>query len=282
MVKKIGVLGAGTMGTGIAHVAAQSGFSVKVFDEIAPAKEKSLATIKKLSEKAVDKGKMTQAEQRDLFNRIIYVDSLNDLADCDLVIEAIIEVLDAKVAVFKQLDSLLGEKAIIASNTSSISITSLASSTKRPDRVAGMHFFNPVEMMKLVEIIRGFQTSDQTVAILKEVADKMGKTSIEVKRDAPGFVVNRLLLPQLREAIKILEEGVASVEDIDTAMKLGLNHPMGPFTLSDLTGIDIVYHVLEYFRSEMGDAYTPPLLLKQMVQAKRLGRKTGQGWYKYQ
>lgn len=280
-VKTIGVVGAGAMGTGIAHVAAQSGFIVKVFDEYTPAKKKSLATIEKLSASAVEKGKQTAAEREGMLARLSYIDSLQQLADCDLVIEAIIEVLETKIAIFKQLDELLPAEALIASNTSSMSITVLAAATARPDRVAGMHFFNPAQVMKLVEVIRGFHTSDDTVSVLKDVCRQMGKTSIEVKRDTPGFVVNRLLLPQLREAVKILEEGVASVEDIDTAMKLGLNHPMGPFTLSDLTGNDIVNFVLDYFKREMGEAYTPPLLLKQMVQAGRLGRKTGAGWYDY-
>lgn len=277
----IGVVGAGAMGTGIAQAAAQYGFRVKVFDEYPAAKDKSLATIKKLTASAVAKGKQTAEDREKLLSRLEYVAELGDLADCQLVIEAVIEVLEVKNALFKQLDALLEQDAIIASNTSSMSITTLAAATKRADKVAGMHFFNPAQVMKLVEIIRGFHTSDGTAQTLRALCGQLDKVSIEVKRDTPGFVVNRLLLPQLREAAKILEEGVASIEDIDTAMKLGLNHPMGPFTLSDLTGIDVVYYVLEYFRREMGDQYAPPLLLKQMVQAGYLGRKSGHGWYDY-
>lgn len=281
MVKKIGVVGAGAMGTGIAHVAAQSGFFVKIYDEYRPAKEKSLKTIVKLGLSAIEKGKASSAEHEAMLQRLHYADMLEELADCDVVIEAIVEVLDTKLAMFSKLDSLLKPQAIIASNTSSMSITGLAAATARPEKVAGIHFFNPAQVMKLVEVIRGLRTSDETVELLRSLATQMGKISIEVKRDTPGFVVNRLLLPQLREAAKILEEGIASVEDVDTAMKLGLNHPMGPFALSDLTGIDIVYHVLEYFRREMGDDYCPPLLIKQMVQAGFLGRKSGRGWYDY-
>lgn len=282
MIKTIGVIGAGSMGTGISNVAAQSGYQVKVFDDFPGAKEKSLATIKKLSASAVEKGKQTQDQREHMLSKLQYVDSLAEMADCQLVIEAIVEIPEAKTKIFKELDSLLAPEAIIASNTSSISITLLAAATKRPDRVAGMHFFNPAQVMKLVEVIRGLETSDETISILKEVTQQMGKTSVEVKKDSPGFIVNRLFVPQLREAIKIVEEGVASIEDIDTAMKLGLNHPMGPFTLQDFTGVDIVYHVLDYFKKEMGEAYAPPLLLKQMVTAGKVGKKAGKGWYKYE
>jgi len=282
MIKTIGVIGAGSMGTGISNVAAQSGYEVKVFDDFPGAKEKSLATIKKLSAAAVEKGKQTQEQRDHMLSKLHYVDSLAEMADCQLIIEAIVEIPEAKTKIFKELDSILAPEAIIASNTSSISITLLAAATKRADRVAGMHFFNPAQVMKLVEIIRGLETSDETISTLKEVVQQMGKTGIEVKKDTPGFVVNRLFLPQMREAIKILEEGVATVEDIDIAMKLGLNHPMGPFTLQDFTGVDIVYYVLDYFKKEMGDAYAPPLLLKQMVTAGRVGRKAGKGWYNYE
>lgn len=280
-VNKIGIIGAGAMGTGIAHVAAKNGFRVKVYDEFAGAKQKSLETIEKLSASSVAKGRLEPADREAMLKNLHYVDSLSELADSDLVIEAIVEVLDIKLATFKQLDDILAKHAIIASNTSSMSITALAAATSRPEKVAGMHFFNPAQVMKLVEVIRGFHTSDETVTILKEVVAGLDKKSIEVKRDTPGFVVNRLLLPQMREAVKILEEGIASMEDIDTALKLGLNHPMGTFALQDLTGIDICFNVLEYFQAEMGDQYAPPLLMKQMVNAGRLGRKTGQGWYDY-
>ena len=281
VIQKVGVVGAGAMGTGIAHITAQCGLEVKIFDEYAPAKTKSRASIEKLSATAVEKGKQTAAERDQMLTRIHYVDVLEELVDCDLVIEAIIEVFDAKAILFKKLDELLPASALIATNTSSMSITALAAVTKRPEKVAGMHFFNPAQVMKLVEVIHGLKSADDTVAILKELAVKMGKVPVEVKRDTPGFIVNRLMLPQIREAIKILEEGVATIEDIDTAVKLGLNHPMGPFTLMDFTGIDIHYFVLDYFRREMGDAYLAPVLLKQMVQAGKLGKKSGQGWYDY-
>ena len=280
-IQTIGVLGAGAMGTGIAHAAALNGFQVKIFDEFANAVEKSRATIVKLSTAAVEKGKQTVADREAMLKRVHYATDIRELAECRLVIEAVVEVLDVKLGLFKQLDEILDEDAIIASNTSSMSITALAAVTRRPEKIAGMHFFNPAQVMKLVEVIRGYHTSDETVRILKQVSEKLGKTSIEVKRDTPGFVVNRLLLPQMREAVKILEEGVASIEDIDIALKLGLNHPMGTFALQDLTGIDICHNVLEYFQGEMGDQYAPPLLMKQMVKAGKLGRKTGGGWYDY-
>ncbi len=280
-IQTIGVLGAGAMGTGIAHAAALNGFQVKIFDDFANAVEKSRATIVKLSTAAVEKGKQTVADREAMLKRVHYATDIRELAECRLVIEAVVEVLDVKLGLFKQLDEILDEDAIIASNTSSMSITALAAVTRRPEKIAGMHFFNPAQVMKLVEVIRGYHTSDETVRILKQVSEKLGKTSIEVKRDTPGFVVNRLLLPQMREAVKILEEGVASIEDIDIALKLGLNHPMGTFALQDLTGIDICHNVLEYFQGEMGDQYAPPLLMKQMVKAGKLGRKTGGGWYDY-
>ena len=280
-IQTIGVLGAGAMGTGIAHVAAINGFQVQIFDEFAGAAQKSRDTIVKLSTASVEKGKQTAADQEAMLQRVHYATDIKELAECRLVIEAVVEVLDVKIGLFKKLDEILAEDAIIASNTSSMSITTLAAVTQRPEKIAGMHFFNPAQVMKLVEVIRGYHTSDETVRVLKQVSEKLGKTSIEVKRDTPGFVVNRLLLPQMREAIKILEEGVASIEDIDTALKLGLNHPMGTFALQDLTGIDICHNVLEYFKAEMGDQYAPPLLMKQMVKAGKLGRKTGGGWYDY-
>lgn len=280
-ISKIGIIGAGAMGTGISHVAAQSGFIVSVYDENDAMMEKSLETIKKLSASSVEKGKQTEEQRQGMLSRLQYVKSIEELSDCQLVIEVIVELLDVKLKIFKELDNILPKDAIIATNTSSMSITQLASATKRPEKVAGMHFFNPAQIMRLVEVVRGFHSSDETVNALKEVAKQMGKTSVEVKRDTPGFIVNRLMLPQFKEAIKILEEGVASVEDIDTAVKLGLNYPMGPFTLMDFTGIDITYFVLEYFKQEMGDAYAPPLLLKQIVQAQKLGKKTGSGWYDY-
>jgi len=277
----IGVVGAGTMGTGIAQVAAASGFEVKVFDEFEAARQRSIAAIQRLSASSVAKGRSTEEERAAMLARLCYADDLGELADADLVVEAVTEVLDVKLEIFRRLDALLAPGAILASNTSSMSITALAAVTGRPASVAGLHFFNPAQVMKLVEIVRGYHTSDETVRALRELCGRLGKTGIEVKRDTPGFVVNRLLLPQLREAVKILEEGVASIEDIDTAMKLGLGHPMGPFELQDLIGVDVCQSILDYFRAEMGDEYTPPVLMKQMVSAGMMGRKTGRGWHDY-
>lgn len=280
-IERIGVAGAGAMGTGIAHVAAQAGFQVVVFDEYAAAKEKSRQTIEKLSGTAVEKGKQTAEERQEMLARLKYSEDLAGLNNCELVIEAIIEVFDVKTALLKKLDELLPPEAIIATNTSTMSITALAAATTRADKFAGVHFFNPAQVMKLVEVIRGYHSSDETIATLRATVEKMGKVVVEVKRDTPGFIVNRLMLPQVREAIKLVEEGVASIEDIDAAMKLGLNHPMGPFTLQDFTGVDIFYLAMDYLSKEMGEAYAPPLLLKRMVQAGNIGKKAGRGWYDY-
>lgn len=280
-ISTIGVIGAGTMGTGIAHAAAANSFAVKVYDEFEAARAKSIDTIKRLSASSVAKGKLTEDERAEMLGRLHYEESLGELVGVDLAVEAVVEVLDVKLKLFRELDALLAPGAIIVSNTSSMSITSLAAVTERPAAVAGLHFFNPAQVMRLVEIVRGYHTSDETVCALRELCGRLGKTGIEVKRDTPGFVVNRLLMPQLREAVKLLEEGVASMEDIDAAVKLGLNHPMGPFELQDLTGIDICQNILDYFRAELGDEYAPPVLMKQMVNAGRLGRKAGHGWYEY-
>lgn len=281
VIASIGVVGAGAMGTGIAYAAAAAGFRVRVYDNQSQATQRSLKMVERLSASAVEKGRLTDSQRMALLERLSIHEKLEELRESDLVIEAVAEILDVKLALFTQLDELLSPQAIIASNTSSMSITALASATKRPGQVAGMHFFNPVHAMKLVEIIRSLETADDTMQVLREVTQALGKTAIVVNRDTPGFVVNRLLLPQMREAIKIMEEGVASMEDIDTAVRLGLNHPMGIFALQDLTGIDICFNILEYFRDELGDSYTPPQLMKQMVRAGKFGRKTGQGWYDY-
>lgn len=277
----IGIAGAGTMGTGIAYLSALQGFQVSVYDPFPDAIHKSKATIQRLGASSVAKGRLSQDAFDKAVERIHYTAELEGLRHMDLVIESVAEVLDTKLTLFSQLDSLLPERAILVSNTSSMSITRLAAVTKRPDRVAGFHFFNPAHVMKLIEIVRAQQTSDETVTFLRALATALGKVSIVVMRDSPGFVVNRLLLPQMREAVKLLEEGVASMEDIDIALQHGLNHPMGIFALQDLTGIDICCQVLNYFREELGDQYTPPLLMKQMVAAGKLGRKTGSGWYDY-
>ena len=223
---------------------------------------------------------MTQDQLQAALNRVKGTIALEDLADADFVIEAVIENLDLKKEVFKTLDKSCRPEVVLASNTSSMSITAIAASTNRPGKVCGMHFFNPAQIMRLVEVIRGLQTSDETVAEAKAMVESFGKKSIEVKKDSPGFVVNRILIPQFVEALRLLQEGVASVEDIDTAVKLGLNYPMGPFELMDYTGIDIAYFVMEYFADEFRDGhYGAPQIIKQMVRAGKLGKKSGGGFY---
>lgn len=278
----VGVVGAGAMGSGIANLAASSGFQVILQDIDERYVQAGLARIEKFMEQSVAKGKITEGHKAEVVERIKVTTNLEDLKAADIVIEAVIENIDVKKSVFSQLDEILPEKAIIATNTSSMSITEIAEATKRPDRVAGMHFFNPAQIMKLVEVVRGFKTSDETVEVIKDLSKQMGKEPIVVKKDTPGFIVNRILTPQFIEAIKLLEEGVASAEDIDKAVTLGLNYPMGPFTLQDYAGIDISYNVMEYFKEEFNDnRFAPPLLLKQLVRAGRLGRKTGAGFYDY-
>jgi len=282
-VKKIAVLGAGAMGGGIAQVAAAAGFEVVLSDVDKAIVDRALTRMNDFLAKSVEKGKMTAEQKEAVFSRISAATGIGDaFAGADLVIEAIIEDLQAKKEAFAKLDAVCKPEAFLATNTSSMSITVIAAATKRPEKVAGMHFFNPPPIMKLVEIIRGYATSDETVAVLSAVAQKMGKTTVEVKKDSPGFIVNRILLAQFIEAIRLLEEGVATVEDIDTAVKLGLNYPMGPFELQDFTGVDIGYHVANYFCEEFKDIrWNPPLALKTLIRAGRLGRKTGAGWYTY-
>ncbi|MDF9409655.1 3-hydroxyacyl-CoA dehydrogenase family protein [Pelotomaculum isophthalicicum JI] len=281
-VKKIGVLGAGAMGSGIALVAAQSGYDVVLSDIDLAFVDKGLKWIGNFLNKSVEKGKMT-AEQKDaIIGKIVRTTGVDEFNDVDVVIEAIIEDLQVKKDAFNQLDQVCKPEALLTTNTSSISITQIAASTKRPDRVAGLHFFNPAPVMRLVEIIRGYYTSDDTVNTLLDVTVKFNKKSIVVKKDSPGFVVNRVMMAQYIEAIKLVEEGVATPEDVDIAVKLGLNHPMGPFELHDFTGTDIGYHVANYFCDECKDIrWNPPLALKELIRAGRLGRKTGSGWYNY-
>jgi 3-hydroxybutyryl-CoA dehydrogenase len=279
-VRKIGVVGAGAMGTGIANVAAMNGYDVVLRDIEMSYVEKSIANMGKFMARSVERGKMTQDQLQAALNRVKGTIALEDLADADFVIEAVIENLDLKKEVFKTLDKSCRPEVVLASNTSSMSITAIAASTNRPDKVCGMHFFNPAQIMRLVEVIRGLQTSDETVAAAKAMVESFGKKSIEVKKDSPGFVVNRILIPQFVEALRLLQEGVASVEDIDTAVKLGLNYPMGPFELMDYTGIDIAYFVMEYFADEFRDGhYGAPQIIKQMVRAGKLGKKSGAGFY---
>ncbi|MBC7336601.1 MAG: 3-hydroxyacyl-CoA dehydrogenase family protein, partial [Clostridia bacterium] len=242
--------------------------------------ERALEDVAKQLSRLVEKGKMTQADQEAILARIKKASGLESLAPADFIIEAVYEDENLKKEIFQKLDSLCRPEVILTSNTSSISITALAAATGRPAQVAGMHFFNPAPVMRLVEVIRGYLTSDATVAQVMDLARRMGKTPIEVKKDSPGFVVNRIMLAQFIEAIKLFEEGVASIEDIDTAVKLGLNYPMGPFELMDFTGVDIGYHTLNYLCEEFKEGrWNPPVSLKLLIKAGRLGKKTGAGWY---
>ena len=280
-IKKIGVVGAGAMGNGIAQVAAQIGFKVVMRDIEMRFVEGGMKNIERFLSKSVEKGKIDASEKDTIIDRIKGTIDMDDLKDVDFVVEAVIEDLDLKKSVFKQLDELCKPDVILATNTSSMSITEIAASTKRPDKVCGMHFFNPVPLMRLVEIIRGYSTSDETINATTELAQKMGKTTVEVKKDSPGFIVNRIMIPHMIEAIKIVEEGIASIEDVDKAVKNGLNYPMGPFELMDLTGIDIAYFVTQYFFNELNkeNKWVAPNLLKTMVRAGKFGKKTGGGWY---
>ncbi|MFO7783136.1 MAG: 3-hydroxyacyl-CoA dehydrogenase family protein [Thermodesulfobacteriota bacterium] len=282
-IKKIGVVGAGAMGNGIAQVAAQIGCDVVLRDIKDEFVERGMKAIDKFLSKSVEKGKLEASEKDAIIGRIKGTTDMGDLKDVDFVVEAVIEDLELKKGVFKELDDLCRPEVILASNTSSMSLTEIAAATNRQDKVCGMHFFNPVPIMKLVEVIRGFSTSDETVAATTSLAQKMGKVTVEVKKDSPGFIVNRIMIPHMIEAIKIVEEGIASIEDVDIAVKNGLNYPMGPFELMDLTGIDIAYFVNEYFYKELNkeSKWVSPNLLKTMIRANKLGRKTGGGWYDY-
>jgi len=282
-IKLIGVLGAGSMGSGIAQVAAPSGYQVVMRDIEERFVENGLRAIEKFLSKSVEKGKMTEEQKKNILLRIKGVTRMEDLTEVDFVIEAVFEDLELKKNVFRQLDELTRSHVILATNTSSMSITEIAMATKRPEKVAGMHFFNPAPLMKLVEVIRGYHTNDETTRAVMEMARKMGKEPVEVKKDTPGFIVNRLMIPHFLEAIKMVEEGIATVEDIDKAVKLGLNYPMGPFELMDLTGVDIALHVTDYLYRELNkeSKWSAPTLMKSMIRAGKLGKKTGAGWYKY-
>ena len=282
-IKKIGVIGAGTMGNGIAQVAAQIGCDVVMRDVEERFVQNGLKNIDRFLSKGVEKGKMTEEQKGAVLGRIQGTTSMADLADVDFVIEAVIENMDLKRSVFKELDGICRADVVLATNTSSMSITEIAVSTGRPEKVVGMHFFNPVPLMRLVEVIRGFHTNDEAVQVTMDLAKKMGKETVEVKIDSPGFIVNRIMIPHMLEAINIVQEGVATKEDVDKAVKLGLNYPMGPFELMDLTGVDICKFVADYFYKELNKEgkWVAPTLLKNMIRANRLGRKTGAGWYDY-
>jgi 3-hydroxybutyryl-CoA dehydrogenase len=281
-VKVIGVLGAGQMGGGIAQVAAAAGYQVVLVDMNQELAQKAVGKIGAILGKQVEKGKMT-AEAKDTLVALIKPSgSSADFASCDLVVEAATENVDLKLKLFRGCDEAMKPGAILASNTSSISLTKLAACTKRPERVVGMHFMNPPPLMKLVEIVRATQTSDETYQVVKAVAEKMGKTCT-TSNDAPGFLVNRILIPMLCEACFALQEGVGSAADIDTGAKLGLNHPMGPLELSDLIGLDTVLAIADVLHRDIGDdKYRAPTLLRNLVAAGWLGKKTGRGFYTYE
>ena len=282
-IKKVGIIGAGTMGNGIAQIASSIGCDVVMRDIDMKYVDNGMKNIDKFLSKSLEKGKITKEQKDEVLGRIKGTTELKDLADVDFVVEAVIEDLDLKKKVFGDLDGICRPDVILATNTSSMSITEIANATKRPEKVVGMHFFNPVPLMKLVEVIRGYFTNDETVAATTALAKKMGKETVEVKVDSPGFIVNRLMIPHMLEAIKMYEEGVASKEDIDKAIKLGLNYPMGPFELMDFTGIDICNFVAQYFFKELNKElkWVSPTLLKNTIKAGRLGRKTKGGWYNY-
>jgi len=282
-IKTVGVLGAGVMGNGIAQVAAMAGYNVIMRDIEDRFVENGLKNIDKFLSKTVEKGKMTAEQKSAIMGRIKGTTDMGAMKDADFVVEVVVEVMDIKKKVFAELDEITKKDVILSSNTSSMSLTEIATATKRPDKVVGMHFFNPVPLMRLVEVIRGMQTSDETVAATIDLTKKFGKEPVEVKVDVPGFLVNRLMVPHFIEAIKLYEQGIASKEDIDKAAKLGLNYPMGPFELMDLTGLDINLHVQQYFYDNLPKElkWDPPLTLKNLVKAGSLGRKSGKGWYDY-
>ncbi|MCQ2384333.1 MAG: 3-hydroxybutyryl-CoA dehydrogenase [Paludibacteraceae bacterium] len=277
---KICVIGTGTMGAGIVQAFAQAGMPVLMKSRSESSLEKAMGRIKKSLAKLVEKGKVTQEYMDATMANITTTTNYNDCADSDLLIEAAVETMDMKKELFKQLDELCKPETILASNTSSLSITEIASSTNRPDKVIGMHFFNPAPVMKLVELIKGQKTSDEVCNTISELVKSIGKVPVMVN-EAPGFVVNRILIPLVNEGIGIYADGVATAAEIDEAMKLGANHPMGPLALGDLIGLDVCLAIMEVLHAEFGDKYRPHPLLRKMVRANLLGRKTGEGFYKY-
>ena len=280
-IKTVGVVGAGTMGNGIAQVFAQSGFTVKIHDAAPGAVDRARKTIDKSLAKFVEKGKVSAADRDAALARLHPASSLDEFADADFVVEAIVESREHKRELLGRLDAIAKPDVILGSNTSSISITVLGAATKRPDRVLGMHFMNPVPLMSLVELVRGQATSPETMQVTMDLCKALGKTAVEAA-DYPGFIANRILMPMINEAVFAVMEGVGAPDAIDTVMKLGMNHPMGPLALADLIGLDVCLAILEVLQDGLGDPkYRPCPLLKRMVAAGHLGRKSGQGFYAY-
>jgi 3-hydroxybutyryl-CoA dehydrogenase len=280
-IKKVGIIGAGTMGNGIAQVFAQSGFDVALCDAIPAALDRAKETIERSLGKFVEKGKLTAADRDAALGRLKAFTSIDNLADADYIVEAIAEAVEAKIEVFKRLDAITRPDVILSSNTSSISITVLGAATKRPEKVVGMHFMNPVPLMTLVELIRGQATSSASMVIATDLCKALGKTPVQAA-DYPGFIANRILMPMINEAIYAVMEGVGTPDAIDTVMKLGMNHPMGPLTLADFIGLDVCLAILNVLHEGLGDPkYRPCPLLRRMVAAGHLGRKSGRGFYSY-
>jgi 3-hydroxybutyryl-CoA dehydrogenase len=281
-IRSLGVVGAGQMGNGIAQVASQSGLSVVMVDVSTEACDRGMKTISSSLDRLLKKAVITEAQKTEVLSRIQTSTEMSSLKNSDVVVEAATENMDLKLKIFKQLDEVVKADAYLFSNTSSISITKMASVTKRPTQVAGMHFMNPVPLMKLVEGIRGLQTTDETFAVMKGLAEKMDKVFVESVKDMPGFIVNRILMPMINEAVYTLHEGIASVDSIDSAMKLGTNQPMGPLTLADFIGLDTCLAIMNVLHEGLGDSkYRPCPLLVKYVEAGWLGRKSGRGFYNY-